>query len=447
MSLSQFCVIAAIALLVCAVAPYVGWPTAFISAYLLTLGGVTTTLFIWGTTTVHYGIAPSSPNFWLSDVLLVSALLAIWATGGHWRVGWLLVLFGLACSLLLFTVWGNTPEQWSGLKLYTTAIITFGIGRWLGQNLTENAALVLAWTSLSVCGLQFVATAAQSFGVMLTRPGNSNAALWVGQGRMVGLYDHPSFLGKTMFLQLCFLLPLAASNRALTRRLANIAIVLGAVATLLTVARANIVAIAIAIVLWTILTNRATTIATRLGITAIIGGVFVAMNAGPIAALEARQLDDPTGGYRDTILDIGLGQIQSALMTGTGPNYYSEVVGQYDTLAANGFPLHNSFLYPIAELGLPTGLLFFSPLILAIGLAVQRVVKRGRLDPQSAAMFSVLPGIALIAWTGWGMISWEILPLWFAGFGFLSAQSRTFTLKRHVAATTDPAIQLLQPTS
>ncbi|WP_191992531.1 O-antigen ligase family protein [Mycolicibacterium mucogenicum] len=435
MSLSQLICIAGIALLVCLVAPFAGWPTAFISGYLLTLGGVTTTLFILGDVNIHYGIAPGSPTFWLSDFLLALALLAIWASGGPWSGGWLLLIFAVLSSILLLRVWGNTPEQWSGLKLYMTAIVSFGIGRWLGQHLTSNAGLVLAWTSLVVCGIQFVTTGAQALGVLLVRPGTTNATLWINQGRMVGLYDHPSFLGKTVLLQLCFLLPLTASGRALTRRLATTAIVLGTVATVLTLARANIVAIGVAIVLWTILSNRATTVAVRLAIGGLVGGVLVAMNAGPIGALAARQLEDPYGGRRGSLLDIGLGQIKSALTTGTGPNYYSEVVGQYDPMAAKGFPVHNSFLYPIAELGLPIGLLFFSPLIVTVVWTALRAIREGRIDVKSAALLSLLPGIAVVAWTGWGMISWEILPLWFAGFGFLSADGDTISFSKHQADT------------
>lgn len=438
MSTSQLFCIAAITLFVCAVAPYVGWATAFICGYVITLGGITTTLFTWGTINVHYGIAPSAPTFWLSDVLLALALLAIWANGGSWGTGWLLVVVGISSGILLMTVWGNTPEQWSGLKVYLTAIIAFGVGRKLGEMLTETSAVVLAWTSLIVCGVEFVATVAQSVGIMLVRAGNTNAAVWINQGRMVGLFDHPSFLGKTVLLQLCFLLPLTASSRALTRRLANTAIVLGTIAVFLTLARANIAAIIAAVLLWTILSRRATTIAVRLAIAGLIGGVLIAMNSGPIAALQARQYEDPAGGFRDSIFDIGLGQISSAPLTGTGPNYYAEVVGQFDRLAASGYPLHNSFLYPIAELGIPLALLVFWPVISTIAQTIRRVAENQRLDAQAAALLSIIPGLILVAWTGWGLIVSDALQLWFLAFGFLSVRNAIFTLPRDLSDEKQP---------
>ena len=430
MSTSQLLCIAAVALFVCIAAPYAGWATALVSGYLITLGGISTTLLTLGETKVHFGIAPNSPTLWLSDVLLALALLAIWAKGGTWSTGWLLAAVGISSCILLVTVWGNTPEQWSGLKAYATAIIAFGVGRKLAESFTENSALVLAWTSLVVCGVQFVATAAQAVGILLVRSSSSNAAVWISEGRMVGLYDHPSILGKTVFLQLCFLLPLTTSGRELARRLANTAIVLGVLAVLLTVARANIAAIVVALLLWTILSRRATTIAVRLAIAGLIGGTLIALNSGPIAALQARQFDDPMGGYRDSIFDIGLGQIASAPLAGTGPNYYAEVVGQFDRLAATGYPLHNSFLYPVAELGIPLAILVFLPVILTITRTIQRVVQQKRQDVQSAALFSIIPGLIAIAWTGWGLIVSDTLQLWFLAFGFLSVHTNIFTLPR-----------------
>ncbi len=323
-------------------------------------------------------------------------------------------------------MWGGTPAQWSGLKLYVTAIVAFAVGRWLSENLTEKSALLLASVCAAVCFLQLVFTVAQSRGVMLLRAGGPDTENWItSEGRMVGLFSHPAILGKTVFLLLCFLLPLSTCRRPLTRRLTYTAVAFGSLATLFTLSRANILAIGIAIVLWVLLSGRASSIAARLGVLAVSIGLIV-LNGGLIGALQDRQRADPGGGYRDRLLQTGLGQIESAPFTGTGPNFYTDVVGRYDRLAAAGFPVHNSFLYPAAELGIPLAILLFVPIVLTIVVRISRIRPHLGLEVQTAALLSIFPGLLLIAWTGWGMIATEALPLWFMGFGFLAANNNFF---------------------
>lgn len=437
MSTIQLLFIAMVGLFVCAVAPYAGWVPAFLCAYLISLGGVTTALYVaGGGSATHYGVAPSTPTLWLGDVALAGAMFAVWAQGGRLQVGWLLAGFVIPTFILLEAVWGGTPEQWSGFKLYVTAFLSFAVGRWLGANITENAAFILACVLVGVCALQLVATVAQSQGVMLLRPGTgSDAVTWISSGRMVGLYGHPAILGKVMFLLFCFLLPLTTCQRDATRRLAYIALGFASLATLLTLSRANTVAIGIAIIVWVAIGIRSSSVLPRLGV--IVGtGAVIAANGGPLAALKDRQFEDPHGGFREPILQVGLAQIAKTPLAGTGPNYYGETVGQYDKLAARGFPLHNSFLYPVAELGIPLAMIFFLPLLIAVGYAIKRVVDRRSFDAQSGALFAIVPGVVLIAWTGWGLVATEALPLWFMGFGFLAGENAIFAKTRRIVSGT-----------
>lgn len=429
MSTSQLLLIAASILFLVAMAPVAGWAVSFISGYVITLGGLTTTLYEIEGTWGHYGIARSAPTLSLGDVLLAGALIAVWVQRGRLKVGWLLWAFLLPAVALLLTTWGNTPEQWSGLKLYLTAIVSFGIGRWLSENITEKGAYVLVCSCIVACGLQFTLAFTQARGVILLPLASPEAAHWIAEGRMVGLYNHPGILGRTMFLLFCFLLPLSTSGNPTTRKLAYAAIGMGSVATLLTLSRVNTFAVGVAIILWLLLSGRTSSIATRVGILGV-GGALVFLNTDVIAQLQLRQERDPTGGYRDKIFDVGIEQIRSAPFTGTGPNYYSEVVGQYDRLAATGFPLHNSFLYPVAELGLPLALAFFWPLFLALAQAVRRIRSNGSLDVYSATLIALIPGIVLSAWYGWGLIAAEALPLWYMGFGFLSSRNSFLVVRR-----------------
>ena len=424
MSANQLFFLVAITIFLVIAASRAGWAAAFISSYVITLGGLTTNLYVMDGAVGHSGIAPSAPIISFGDVLLLCSLIAIWVRGGRLGIGWLLAGFALPALVLLIAVWGNTPEQWAGLKLYVTAIASFGIGRWLSENLSGASALVLASACLITCTVQFVITFAQWLGISLTpRTLTSQAARIIGeQGRMVGLYEHPAFLGKTVFLLLCFLLPLAALSRGSTRTITFLALTTGSFATLLTLSRANTVALISAIVLWAILSGRVTSALKILSVCTVVGAL-VASYTGFIQGLLERQQSDSDGGPRATLLDTAINQISAVPLVGTGPNFYNEVVGRYDALAAAGLPVHNSFVFPIAELGIPLAMMLFSPLIITVGRAISRTFRCKIVDAQSAALFAILPGLFLIGWTGWGLMHEAALPLWFMGFGYLASRN------------------------
>ncbi len=425
MSTSQFvCVIVVLAFVVVS-SSHVGWATALASGYIITLGGITTTLYVLPGVPDHIGIARSTPTLYLGDLLLVAATIAILAGGGSIKVGWHLTSFLIPALFLLVLFWGNTTEQWSGLKLYATALISFGIGRWLSETIEAKSARLLAVSCFIVTAAQTLIALAQSQGIYLIGQASVDATRWINEERMVGLYGHPGTLGRTMFLLLCFLLPLTVSGEKLTRRIAFAAVFLGITATLLTLSRANAAAIGIAIVVWLLLSGHATSFGRRVGI-AVIGGLVIALNSNQIEGLELRQAEDPRYGFRDQIFDVGIAQIQSAPMSGIGPNYYTEVVGDYDRLSAAGYPLHNSFLFPVAELGLPLAIAFFMPLILVAMRTLRRVFVEQKMDAQAVTFLSLAPGLVVIAWSGWGLVQSDSLPLWFMAFGFLATRTSYF---------------------
>ncbi|WP_346415516.1 O-antigen ligase family protein [Mycobacterium sp. SM3041] len=323
---------------------------------------------------------------------------------------------------MLLTEWGNTPEQWSGFQLYMTALVSFGVGRWVSENLDENSEFVLAAASLAACTMQLIVTAAQSRGVMLIAAQGPNVKYWIDSDRMVGLYSHPSVLGKTVFLLLCLLLPLSASPNSAIRRMAYASMILGSIATLLTLSRANTIAIVIAIALWALLGNRAKAAAHKFGVVAA-AAVTIILTTNLFDKFELRQLRDPEGGARKYLLTSGLEQIERAPFVGTGPNYYSEFVGRYDHLVATGFPLHNSFLFIVAELGIPLAIALLIPVVMAFTQAVKPHADSRFLTVRSAAYWSTLPGVFIIGATGWGMAAKETLPLWFFVTGFLAARA------------------------
>jgi O-antigen ligase len=277
---------------------------------------------------------------------------------------------------------------------------------------------------LVICAIQFIVTFAQWMGVTefaFRSYSQATKAIIGNQGRMVGLYEHPGMLGKTILLLLCFLLVLAVRRSRITRKLAYFSIALGVFATLLTLSRANSAAILVALILWPILKGNGKASAKILGATIVVGS-FIAINTSVFSDLINRQEADPFGGPRGQLLEIGIDQIQAAPLTGTGPNYYNEVVGQYDALAAGGLPVHNSVLLAVAELGFPLAMVVFAFPMIAISQAARRIVRTKTIDSQSATLLAILPGIAFAGWTGWGLMGIESLPLWFMAFGFLSSR-------------------------
>jgi O-antigen ligase len=238
---------------------------------------------------------------------------------------------------------------------------------------------------------------------------------------MLGFYNHPSTLGKTTFLLLFFLLPLTVSPSRWARSAAQIGIVLGFVASFLTVSRANVAASACAVLIWIVINRKTLSTGARIATVVAVGAATVA-NLGAISALELRNQTDPSGGPRSKLLATGLSQIADTPWVGVGANFYSEYVGRYDPYAASGFPVHNSFLLGIAELGVPLAVLFFSPIAIAAVTAWTSWRRTGFLDAKTTTLLATTPGTALITLTGWGMVADASLLLWYAALGNLAVR-------------------------
>ncbi|WP_185736249.1 O-antigen ligase [Nocardioides sp. LS1] len=285
-----------------------------------------------------------------------------------------------------------------------------------------------------------VAATFQSRGELVGTSGDPAARDWVlNSHRMLGFYNHPSTLGKTTFLLLFFLLPLTMSRSRVARGSAQIGIVLGFIASFLTVSRANVAASACAVLIWILINRKAVSNGARIA-TAVAVGAATFGNLGAISALETRNQADPTGGPRDQLLSIGLHQIADTPWFGVGANYYSEFVGRYDPYAATGFPVHNTFLLGVAELGIPLAVVFFSPVLLTVMIGWQRWQRNGFLDARTAAMVATVPGTLLITLTGWGMLSEASLLLWYAALGNLATRGPEVLVSTDKSSNGDAAV-------
>jgi hypothetical protein len=396
-----------------------GWAGAYVCAYIVSAAGPATTIFALAGLSDHIGIAASAPTIFFSDILMLSAIFSIWSNGDRLEYGWLLLSFVLVSLIFLFTTWGNTLEQWSGIKLYSTSIIAFSIGRWMQKSINKDISFVLSIACLLSCGAQLLEILAQSRGSTLFGVDNYSLT-FIKSGRMVGLFNHPGLAGKYVFLLLCFALPLTTRSEISTRRITYAAIICGLIATIYTQSRANSLAVAVTLVLWIVFSGREISFLTKTG-AFCLGGIILVMNSGQVSALQARQEVDPFGGYREWFLKTAFDQIKNAPLSGTGPNYYIEKVGEYDAFAFAGFPVHNAFVFAIVELGLFLALLFFFPVLAVISSAIGKITYQKNINLQAATVYALLPGFLVISLTGWGLMTSAFLPLWFMGFGFISS--------------------------
>lgn len=404
------------------VAQRAGWPSALAVSSLASLGGLSVVLLSASQPSPHYGIATGAPEFTTLNLLLLLAAAAIWLTGGRLNIWPVLITFVALAAILTATEWGNTVQQQSGMVLLLFALLAFGVGSWLGANKNLAAQAGLVTVAAGLCAIQAVTALAQSQGILILLTSDPAARFFIEeQNRMVGLYNHPSTLGKTAFLLLAILLPMTTSTSRYCRLVSMVGIISGLVGTVLTLARANTLAIIIALVLWMVINRRTISLGRRLS-TLVALGVALLANTSSVSGLVSRNEEDPLGGQRPELLRVGLDQIASAPWTGIGPNSYSETVGRFNELAATGFPVHNTFLLGVAELGIPLAVIFFSPIAITLLSCLRRRHRIGHLDARGATFISMVPGMAIIAWTGWGMLALATLPLWYFALGYLRAE-------------------------
>lgn len=395
-----------------------GWRRALGLCFILSAAGAGSVLHQQGFVGTHYGITGGSVAVTSTVVLLLLAGIVIQARNESPMNLVLLGLFVPIGAFLLVFYWGNESQQQAGLALYSAALLAFAIGTWLTKNSTPNYEALLSVGLTAVLAAHCFAALLQSRGSLIGM--DPEARNWVlNEHRMVGFYNHPSVLGKTTFLLLFLLLPLTTSTSRWARGAAQAGIVLGLIASFLTVSRANVTASVCAILIWIVINRNAFSARARTATVVAVGGAIVA-NLGAIAALELRNQADPSGGPRSKLLETGLSQIADTPWTGVGANFYSEYVGRYDVYAASGFPVHNSFLLGTAELGAPLAALFFSPIVIAYAAAWRRWHETKMLDAQTAALIATTPGLALITFTGWGMVAESSLLLWYAALGTLA---------------------------
>lgn len=396
-----------------------GAGTAAFLAVLFACASPTIDLLTFGQSLVPTATAPAVVSVATFHLALVAGLLALPLQTIRSTPPWF-VLFIITLIVLVSVrdLWSSHVA--SGVLQWWSSVLAWGVGGAVALSARgegKPTERVIALGGAIIVGWHGAAVLLQLAGL------RSVSAIEVGAlevTRASGVAGHSGNLGKIMFVVIMLLLPVTRSADRVARRWAFAAIAAGALLTGLSFSRANTVAVAILIGLWLIL-GPGIGLAKRLLIPAV--ALLVAFPI--IDLLVLRNEYDPDGGSRPQLLATALRQIGETLWFGVGPNSYLEVVGRYDPLAAGGLPVHSAFLLALAELGLLCIVLLLIPIIGAIAVSARSAaVGVPAVRGYGVVLIGAIPGIVVIAGTGWGMLREQYLILLFFAVGYLIGAQR-----------------------
>ncbi|WP_454041076.1 O-antigen ligase family protein [Cellulosimicrobium sp. Marseille-Q8652] len=311
-------------------------------------------------------------------------------------------------------VWPHEPNVLSGVLHLATTAAAWVVGLGLADRLASDAGTrrTLSITLLAVAVVLGVSVVVQT-------PLLGGAA---ETARASGLFSHPATIGKLAVLLLGLALPLTRSADRADRARATATVVVLVLSTAPTLSRANVVALLAALVVWTVLQpgGRARTWALLLAALVAVYPV--------VGSLAERFSVDREGGDRPELLDAGLRQISRSPWWGTGPNnYVPATAGHEPVVAATGYPVHNSLLLAVAELGLVCAALLLVPLVASAVTALRLVRRDGDAGLAARAFLAVAAGVVVVGATGWGLLQQPVTELLFLVAGVLHGTMRRAT--------------------
>lgn len=336
-------------------------------------------------------------------IFVVAVGLTLRGEGATLPRPWILLLALLPTMGAL--EWGLRTNVLSGIAHLLIAFLAWPIGTFVARCLAGSEKLRSRFFALliMILGMQIVIGLLQLNHMIPSIISSDIEALDPGDSRVTGTLGAAPNLSKIAFLFL--LLGLQATGaKSKSNRLAGYVLVSGAIAlTALTVSRANLLACAVTLALWLILAPKRFTLGRRI-LAGVTAGTVLILMAGPTIQ---RFLQDPEGATRPELLAGALDSVDQFWFLGAGINSYVETLSEtVPIVAVTGQPVHNAALYILIELGAFLSLLFFWPLVSMVRLAARSF----RTSLEARIVLSALPGLGVIAWTGWGLLSTFILP-------------------------------------
>lgn len=393
----------------------------------------------------HVGIATATVA--LTSVI-VSVVLAAFTARPRARDFMPFLPVVVFAALGVHFAWGGGPAQWSGLIALATGAVAWaagsGFGRWARSDVRVGAGLVHVLLFWAV--VEAVLALLQVADVELTVGQSPLFYAPVGEqsfdaGRVTGSTAHPGTLGKLIYLSVALLLLLTHMTDGLVRRRALWAIGIFIVPLILSEGRANIIATFSLACVWLIFAGRSlNTWARILGLLGLFLSVLVAL-----PRLSARFSADPTGGSRDRLWDVAADHVAENLWFGVGINSYVPVFGKYDSLVAEGWPVHNSVMLVIAEMGLVGAALLFLPLtwVFIRRLAQPNTWTSAR--ETRVILVGLIPGLYIIVVTGWGLLQGAAFPWLMFVLAVIIGGDGTLDKSPPTSAAPDHRLETLTP--
>ncbi|MDN4475424.1 O-antigen ligase family protein [Demequina sp. SYSU T00192] len=329
-------------------------------------------------------------------------------------IPWLFIPLSAYLAFGLAFVWPSSSAVRGGTVNILFAILAWSAGALLGDSFRKYAefrrftvAIIafIIYLQAAICVLQII-------GIPIFETTGQTAIL--EGGRASGTFAHPSVIGKIFVLCLVLLLPATKSKDVMSRRLASAGVAFGLLAIILSMSRANMVGAAAMILAWSLFQSRDGLTPRRFAlpvIAGLLGLLFLNSILGRF---------DQDSGERAHFMEVAQQQFARTPVFGVGPGRYIEAVGSYDALTAQGWPVHNTFMLELVELGLVGAILFFLPFVAVAVHAMSRLRSWSDGDDHARALIAFLPALVVIGWTGWGLLA----PSTLAFVSFVYAFSR-----------------------
>ncbi len=350
----------------------------------------------------HVDIASSSVG--VTSVMVAVATALLINVAGRLRAPGGVLLAPAAIWLLVGTwlSWGRSDEHDAGL-----AHLGVGFGAWLvgascayairaDPRVRERAAMYLT----GLLAIQALVVVGQALGFDINPMSAQELALL--EGRYNGLLNHPGQLANATLI--IFVLILGLRDSMASWRSGRTALLFTLVMGICIAAgsRAQILG-AIALLLgWALFAfGQRAPRGRRFGAV----GIAVLGLVASYPVLQKRFSEDPTGGGRGILQEIGLQAVMEHPWVGVGPNSYVSVIGLSDALTASGVPVHNAFLISAAELGIVGAIALWLPVLwtFARGFRLRKEGGSGRAPAVAATAFFV--PFLISTFTGWGLLS------------------------------------------
>jgi O-antigen ligase len=368
-------------------------------------------IFYWGDVYKHVDIAAAAVAVTSVMVAVVAAFLTNLTGRVRWPGVWLIAPAVIWLAIGTWISWGRSAEHDAGLAHLGVGFVAWLVGAscayLLGadQRARERATVYL--TGLLV--IQAVVVFGQVIGFNINPMSPDQLAI-LG-GRYNGLLSHPAQLATATLI--IFALILALRDTSTSWRDGRTAAVFALVIGLCIAAgsRAQILGAFLLLVGWAFFAyGQRVPVGKRFG---ALGMACVGLLVS-YPVLQRRFDEDPTGGARSILQEIGLQAVMNHPLMGVGPNSYVSVVGLSDALTASGVPVHNAFLLAAAEVGIAGAVALWLPVLWTFVRGFRLRKEVGIVQAPAAAAAAFFAPFVLTTFTGWGLLSdplWALLML------------------------------------